>query len=172
MTNIGKIELPGRTYRLSHLKWHGLLLHPYASFCCRFPQRYSSLTQPSRSTREVFNQLHHSWWSHCVVPLLPRPRVRLVSSCPESSLPGKKDGIYKKESLHSLCSSDMWSGGHNHLRHQSIRRNETTNGPRHSGRYGPFRRSLDSNVAEGDACGVVTSSILSSCGIAAFVKSR
>lgn len=172
MTNIGQqIELSRIEYGLSYLRWHGLSLHPYVSSCCIFPQRYSSLTQPSRSTSQFFNALQPSWWSHCVVPLLPRPRVRSVSSSPESSVPAKKDGFYEKVSLHSLCSYSMWSGEHNNFRHQSIGRNETTNGPRHCG-YGSLRRSSDWNVAQGDACHVATSSILSSCGIAAFVKSR
>jgi hypothetical protein len=144
MTNIDhKHHLHRKAYRLSHFKWHGLLLNQYASSCCRFPQRSSSLTQPSRLTGEVFNQLQRSWWSHCVAPVLPRPLVRLVSSCPESSVPGGKGDFYEKDNLHSLCCSGMWTGEHNHFRHQSIDRNETTNDPRHCGRYRRFRRSLD-----------------------------
>ena len=122
MTNIGhKIEPHREIYPLSHLKWHGLMLHPYASSCCRFPQRSSSLTQRSRSTREVFNQLRRSWGSHCVAFFLPRAGVRLVGSCSESSVPGRKGEFHKKkESLISIHCSGMWTGEQNHFRHQSM----------------------------------------------------
>jgi len=98
MTHIGQqIELSRIEYGLSCLRWHGLSLHLCVSSCCIFPQRYSSITQPSRSTSQFFTAFQPFWWSHWVVPLLPRPRVRSVSSSPESSVTAKKDGFYENE---------------------------------------------------------------------------
>ena len=98
MTNIEyKLHLNRKTYRHSYLKWHGLLLHPYASSCCSFPQRSSSLTHLSRSSGKMFNQLQRSWWSHYMAVFLLRPRLQLMNSCPESLLPARKGDFYKDE---------------------------------------------------------------------------
>ena len=125
MTNIEyKLHLNRKTYSHSYLKWHGLLLHPYASSCCSFPQRSSSLTHLSRSTGKMFNQLQRSWWSHYMAVFLLRPRLQLMNSCPESLLPAQKGDFYKDESLHGHCCSGIWIGDHNHTRshHQSLGR--------------------------------------------------
>lgn len=123
MTNIDyKLSLRRKVYLHSYLKWHGLLLHPYASSCCTFPQRSSSLTHLSRSTQNIFSQLQRSWWSHCMALFLPKPRVRLMNSCPESLVPARNGDFYKDERLHGYCCSGIWIGDHNHARHQSLGR--------------------------------------------------
>lgn len=119
MTNIGQlIDINRVTGRLRSLKWYGLSLHPYVSFCCRFPQRDSSLTHLPRSTQKIFNQLQCSWWSHCLASFLPQLRVRSISSCSESTLMGQNGPLSKDQSQHGLCCSCIEIGEHNHNRSQ------------------------------------------------------
>ncbi len=123
MTNIScKPQLQRPVHHLTCVKWHGILLHQYASSCCRIHQRSSPLTQLSSPTRELVTHLQRPWWSHVVAHFLPRHGVRLVSSCPESSVPGGKGDFYKNDSLHNLCCSGIWIGEHDHSHHQSIGR--------------------------------------------------
>ncbi len=144
MTNVA--HMTGETRRAcrpSSLQWRGPLLRQYGCACCRLPRRSSFLTNPPPSTRMLFNQLPRSWWSHCVASFLPRHLVRLVRSCPESSVPEGKGGFYEKKNLQRLWYSSMWTGEHAHSLHQSLGSNETANDPRHYGRFRRFHRSLD-----------------------------
>lgn len=123
MTNIDyKSQLQRPAHRLTCVKWRGLLPHQYASSGSKIHQRSSCLTQRSSSTRQFFTRLQRSWWSHCLAPFLPRPGVRAVSSCLESSVPIGKGEFYKNGSLHHLFCSGIWIGEHNQSHHQSIGR--------------------------------------------------
>jgi hypothetical protein len=122
MTHIEQIINLGRTPRpLTYMmKWHDVLLHQYASSCCRIPQRVSSLTQPSLPTREVINQLQRSWGSHCVASFLPSPRVWSMNSRSESTLLGRNGAFSKDVSLHGPCCSGIEVGEHNRSHRQSM----------------------------------------------------